>query len=68
MFRFNYRKEISTLKSKAMYDNIKMDEKPKFKDIISIMFAQYLLIIPIVFGIVVGIMLVLKLVLFLWGA
>lgn len=67
MFRFDYRKEERKKHEKELMKNVKMSEKPKFKDLISIMLAQYLVILPVaVIGIVVFFLL-LRGILYLWG-
>lgn len=67
MFRFDDRKEEREKHEKELMKNVKMNEKPKFKDLISIMLAQYLVILPVAFIGIVVFFLVLRGILYLWG-
>ena len=54
MFRFDHRKDEQRRREKELLKEVKMTEKPKFKDLVAIMFAQYLIILPVAFiGIIV---------------
>ena len=54
MFRFDYRKDEQRRREKELLKEVRMTEKPKFKDLVAIMFAQYLIILPVAFiGIIV---------------
>lgn len=54
MFGFNRRDIIERDEEKKILEEIKDKEKPSFKDLVAIMFAQYLIIIPIlVIGVVI---------------
>ena len=68
MFKFYNRGESLRKRQKELFKNIEVGEKPKFKDLVSIMLAQYLVILPIVFGVVLVFMLFAKLILLFWGA
>lgn len=61
MVKFNGKR-----KEKELFKDTKMNEKPNFKDLVSIMFKQYLVILPIVFGFILVFMLLTKLLLLLW--
>lgn len=67
MFRFDDRKEERKKYEKELMKNVKMNEKPKFKDLISIMLAQYLVILPLVVIGIVVFFLVIRGILYLWG-
>lgn len=49
MFRFDDREEERIRKDKELLHEIKYMEKPKLKDMIAIMLAQYAIILPMVF-------------------
>ncbi len=66
MLRFNYEKKNNKRKIEQYYSK-NFNDKPKFKDLVSIMFSQYIVILPIVFGIMIIFMLFAKLILFIWG-
>lgn len=68
MFRFNDRAELEKIRQRNLCKDVKMDRKPSFRELLSIMFAQYLIILPIAFGGIIIFMLITRLVLFLWGA
>ena len=54
MFRFNDRLYEEKSKEKQLLKEVRMKEKPNFKDLLAIMFAQYLIILPVAFiGIIV---------------
>lgn len=48
--------------------NVKMGEKPKFKDLLSIMIAQYVIILPVAFIGIIIFFLVIKGILYFWGS
>lgn len=66
MFRINNKKEDIKKEVLKNKDN-KVNEKPKFKELVSIMFSQYLIILPVVFIVMFLFMLIVKLLLFFWG-
>ncbi|MBE6053140.1 MAG: hypothetical protein E7212_04365 [Clostridium sartagoforme] len=66
MFKFHDRRENLRRKKKELFKEIDAGRKPKFKELVSIMIAQYLVILPIVFGVVLVFMLFAKLLLLLW--
>ena len=65
MFKFHDRRKFKK-KKKELFKEIDAGRKPKFKELVSIMIAQYLVILPIVFGVVLVFMLFAKLLLLLW--
>ena len=67
MLRLNDEKKNNKRKIKQ-YDSESFNDKPKFKDLVAIMFSQYIVILPIVFGVMIIFMLFAKLLLFIWGA
>lgn len=67
MFRFDYRKDEQRRREKELLNEVRMTEKPKFKDLIAIMFAQYLIILPVAFIGMVVFILAIKLLLKFWG-
>lgn len=48
--------------------NVKMSEKPKFKDLVSIRVAQYVIILPVAFIGIIVFFLVIRGILYFWGA
>lgn len=46
MFRYDPREEKRKQEEKQLLQDIKDKEKPKFKDLVAIMVAQYLIILP----------------------
>lgn len=68
MFRFNERKEQEIKRGKELYKNSEKMERPSFKELVIIVYKQYLVIIPAIFIIFIILMLVLKGLLKLWGA
>lgn len=68
MFRFDDKKEERRMREKELMRNIKMNEKPKFKDLVFIMLAQYAIILPVAFIGMIVFFLVIKGVLYFWGA
>lgn len=68
MFRFNERKEREIKRGKELYKNSEKMERPSFKELVIIVYKQYLVIIPAIFIIFIILMLVLKGLLKLWGA
>lgn len=46
MFRYDPMEEKKRQGEKQLLEEIKDKEKPSFKDLVAIMFAQYLIIIP----------------------
>ena len=46
MFRFDHRKDEQRRREKELLKEVKMTEKPKFKDLVAIMLHQYLIILP----------------------
>lgn len=46
MFRYDPMEEKKRQDEKQLLEQIKDKEKPNFKDLVAIMFAQYLIIIP----------------------
>ena len=49
MFRFDDREEERIKKDKELLNDIRNMEKPKFKDMVAIMLAQYAIIFPMIF-------------------
>lgn len=68
MFRFDDRKEERIKEEKELMRNVKMDEKPKFKDLLSIMFVQYLMILPVALIGIIVFFLLLRGILYFWGS
>lgn len=68
LFRFDDRKEERKKREKELMENIKMGEKPKFKDLLSVMLAQYMVILPVAFGGMIVFFLVIRVILYFWGA
>lgn len=66
MFRLNNKKENINKVARQHKEN-EFDEKPRFKDLVSIMISQYLVILPVVFVTMIVLMLIAKLLLFIWG-
>ncbi|WP_143152490.1 hypothetical protein [Clostridium cavendishii] len=54
MFRYDPLEEKQKQEEKQLFEDIKDKEKPKFKDLVAIMVAQYLIILPmLVIGIAI---------------
>ncbi|MBM6836676.1 hypothetical protein H9X78_05100 [Clostridium saudiense] len=68
MFRFDYRKDEQRRREKELLKEVRMTEKPKFKDLVAIMFAQYLIILPVAFIGIIVFALAIKLLLKYWGS
>ena len=68
MFRFDHRKDEQRRREKELLKEVKMTEKPKFKDLVAIMFAQYLIILPVAFIWIIVFALAIKLLLKYWGS
>ncbi|MGL5354712.1 MAG: hypothetical protein ACRDA5_15575 [Clostridium sp.] len=68
MFRFDDRKEERRRREKELMETVKMGEKPKFKDLLAVMFAQYMVILPVAFGGIIAFFLVIRIILYFWGA
>lgn len=68
MFRFDHKRYEERKRQKELLRDVKMTEKPKFKDLLAIMFAQYLIILPIAFIGMIAFGLVIKLLLKFWGS
>lgn len=68
MFRFNDKREQEYQRGKKLYDNLEKMERPKFKELVIMVYKQYLIIIPTIFIVFLVIMLILKGILALWGA
>ncbi|MEG1287634.1 MAG: hypothetical protein RSD13_06230 [Clostridium sp.] len=68
MFRFNDKKEKIRNFKKELIESVKMDKKPKFRDLVSVMIAQYIIILPVVFIGMVVFFFVIQGILYLWGA
>ncbi|MGN0026509.1 MAG: hypothetical protein ACI33I_05830 [Clostridium sp.] len=66
MFRLNNKKENINKVARQNKEN-EFNEKPRFKDLVSIMISQYLVILPVVFVTMIVLMLIAKLLLFIWG-
>lgn len=66
MFRLNNKKENINKVERQNKEN-EFNEKPRFKDLVSIMISQYLVILPVVFVTMIVLMLIAKLLLFIWG-
>ncbi|MDY2632724.1 MULTISPECIES: hypothetical protein [unclassified Clostridium] len=66
MFRLNNKKENINKVVRQNKEN-EFNEKPRFKDLVSIMISQYLVILPVVFVTMIVLMLIAKLLLFIWG-
>ncbi|MDV4152303.1 hypothetical protein R0131_15870 [Clostridium sp. AL.422] len=66
MFKINNEKKNNRREIKK-YDSERFNDKPKFKELVSIMFSQYIIIFPIVFGVMIIFMVFAKLLLFIWG-
>ena len=67
MFRFNHRKEELKQKERELLKEAKLYEKPKFKDLLSLVFAQYLIILPFVLIAIVTFLLIARVILYIWG-
>lgn len=67
MFRFDYRREEQKRREKELLSDVSMKEKPKFKDLVSIMIAQYLIILPVAIIGMIVFGLVLRLILNFWS-
>jgi len=68
VFRFDDKKEELRRTEKELMRSVKMNEKPKFKELVSIMLAQYLIILPVAFIGMIAFILVIKVILYFWGA
>lgn len=68
MFRFNDKKEKLRKLEKELMENVKMNEKPKFRDLVSVMIAQYMIILPVTFIGMVVFFFVIQGILYFWGA
>lgn len=68
MFNNSKRKEERRLKEEALLKEMKLEGKPKFKDLAFLVLRQQLLILPVVILFMVILMLVGKLILVFWGA
>jgi hypothetical protein len=68
MFNYSKRKEERRLKEEALLKEMKLEGKPKFKDLALLVLRQQLLILPVVILFMVILMLVGKLILVFWGA
>ena len=66
MFRLNNNIENINKAARQNKEN-EFNEKPRFKDLVSIMISQYLVILPVVFVTMIVLMLIAKLLLFIWG-
>lgn len=68
MFRFDYRKEADRERDRQLMNEVKFDKKPSFKELVTMMFSQYLLILPVLFIGIIVFILAAKIILFFWGA
>lgn len=68
MFRFDHRKEEEKRKDRELMNQVHLKEKPKFKDLVAIMLAQYIIVLPVVFIGMLVFGLVLRGVLAFWGS
>ena len=68
MFRFDDKKEELKTRQRELMRTVKMGEKPKFKDLLSIMIAQYVIILPVAFIGIIIFFLVIKGILYFWGS
>ncbi|MDO4534904.1 MAG: hypothetical protein Q4B63_03730 [Clostridium perfringens] len=67
MFRFNMKKEEMKQKERELLREVKLYEKPKFKDLLSIVLAQYLIILPLAIIAIVVFLSMARALLYLWG-
>lgn len=67
MFRLSNIKEDAKQKESELLKEAKLYEKPKFKDLLSIVFAQYLIILPFALVAMVVFLLIARVLLYLWG-
>ncbi|MCF0149453.1 MAG: hypothetical protein HUJ77_13800 [Clostridium sp.] len=58
--------KLKEKKDKELFNDTRMNEKPKFKDLVAMVFRQYLIILPIVFGFALLFMVIVKLLLLFW--
>lgn len=67
MFRLNHIQEEIRQKEKELLKETKLYEKPKFKDLLSVVFAQYLIILPFALIAIIVFLLIARVLLYLWG-
>lgn len=67
MFRLNHIKEEIKTKEKELLKEVKLSEKPKFKDLLSLVLAQYIIILPFAFIGIIAFLLISRCILYLWG-
>lgn len=68
MFRFDYRKEADRQRDRQLMSEVKFDKKPSFKELLTMMLSQYLLILPVLFIGIIVFILTAKVILFFWGS
>ena len=68
MFRFDYRKEADRQRDRQLMNEVKFDKKPSFKELVTMMVSQYLLILPVLFIGIIVFILTAKIILFFWGS
>lgn len=68
MFNLAKRKEERKSKEKALMEEMKMEAKPKFKELALLVLRQQLIILPLVLFAMIILMLVARVLLFFWGA
>lgn len=67
MFRLrNIREEIK-VREKELLKEVKLAKKPKFKDLLSLVLAQYIIILPFAFIGIIAFLLITRGILYLWG-
>ncbi|WP_300382403.1 hypothetical protein [Clostridium sp.] len=67
MFRNKEIREAQKQREKEIYDSMGSIEKPSFKELVIMMYKQYLIIIPTIIAGMLLIMLLLKGIFKLWG-
>lgn len=65
MHKVNKKYNQGIIEKKVYMDN-KENDKIKFKELVSIMISQYLVILPVVFIVMISLMLFVKLLLLFW--
>ncbi len=56
------------VRERELLKKVKLSKKPQFKDLLSLVFAQYIIILPFVFIGIIIFLLISRGILYLWGA
>lgn len=68
MFRLRHIREDMKVRERELLKKVKLSKKPQFKDLLSLVFAQYIIILPFVFIGIIIFLLISRGILYLWGA